>query len=96
MNANTCEPARCGDGIVQIDVEECDDGNTSDEDDCTSACQAAGVAMALSKLEKAVMTEMISMTMTAQTLAQAPIAATVFFKMVRNVMTETLKRQTPA
>ena len=32
-----------------------------------------GVAMALSKLEKAVMTEMISMTMTAQTLAQAPM-----------------------
>lgn len=28
---------RCGDGIVDVDDDEdCDDGNTADDDDCTS------------------------------------------------------------
>jgi cysteine-rich repeat protein len=35
--AETCTPARCGDGFVGDD-EECDDGNDEDEDDCPSTC----------------------------------------------------------
>ena len=31
----------CGDGIVQSDFEECDDGNTEDGDGCLSDCQLA-------------------------------------------------------
>jgi cysteine-rich repeat protein len=34
-------PARCGDGVVQIGVEVCDDGNADDSDACPSSCQAA-------------------------------------------------------
>ena len=34
-----CVPlARCGDGVVHPDFEECDDGNTDDSDACTSLC----------------------------------------------------------
>ena len=33
----TCELARCGDGLVQLGVEACDDGN-DDGDECTTAC----------------------------------------------------------
>lgn len=32
------DPFRCGDGRVQPPVEECDDGNTIENDGCTSAC----------------------------------------------------------
>ena len=35
---DTCQNARCGDGIVWADVEECDDGNDVPTDDC-DACQ---------------------------------------------------------
>jgi cysteine-rich repeat protein len=35
-----CQPANCGDGVVQSD-EECDDGNDEDGDDCPSSCNAA-------------------------------------------------------
>lgn len=35
-NSNAC----CGDGILDIG-EECDDGNTNDNDDCTNACEDA-------------------------------------------------------
>ena len=44
----TCQPARCGDGIVRRDAsprdpgyEICDDGNDSDTDACTNACAPA-------------------------------------------------------
>ncbi len=38
---STCEPARCGDGAVQVGVETCDDGNTVDDDGCSNACALA-------------------------------------------------------
>lgn len=34
----TCEVARCGDGVVQLGVEACDDGNQVDDDACSNAC----------------------------------------------------------
>ena len=38
-----CEPAACGDGIVQATLgEECDDGNLDPLDACTDLCQWAG------------------------------------------------------
>lgn len=37
----TCQVATCGDGLVQTDVEECDDGNTIDIDSCTNTCKHA-------------------------------------------------------
>ncbi|MDC0666876.1 DUF4215 domain-containing protein [Nannocystis radixulma] len=33
-----CTRARCGDGSIQTDVEQCDDGNAVDNDGCTNAC----------------------------------------------------------
>jgi cysteine-rich repeat protein len=40
-NAN-CTISRCGDGILNVHAnEQCDDGNTSDNDDCTSKCVLA-------------------------------------------------------
>ncbi|MFH1436957.1 MAG: DUF4215 domain-containing protein [Pseudomonadota bacterium] len=36
---NSCELARCGDGIVRTGVEACDDGNEDDEDGCTTLCR---------------------------------------------------------
>ena len=38
---NTCEEARCGDGIRQTGEEFCDDGNSVNEDACTNACEPA-------------------------------------------------------
>jgi cysteine-rich repeat protein len=35
-----CQPANCGDGLVQSD-EGCDDGNVEDGDDCPSNCEVA-------------------------------------------------------
>ncbi|MCS6900129.1 MAG: hypothetical protein RMJ98_11000 [Myxococcales bacterium] len=35
---SNCRKAKCGDGIVQVDVEECDDANSNEEDGCTSDC----------------------------------------------------------
>ena len=37
VNADSCNLEYCGDGVVQ-DGEECDDGNTDDEDGCDGAC----------------------------------------------------------
>jgi fibro-slime domain-containing protein len=34
------EDATCGDGLLQADSEECDDGNTSDGDGCSPTCTA--------------------------------------------------------
>jgi cysteine-rich repeat protein len=34
----SCELARCGDGEVRAEVEECDDGNTDPDDGCSAAC----------------------------------------------------------
>ncbi len=40
MSSAECTPTRCGDG--QLDAnEECDDGNTDNQDGCTSACTLA-------------------------------------------------------
>ncbi|MCA9558698.1 MAG: DUF4215 domain-containing protein, partial [Myxococcales bacterium] len=36
--AETCQPAACGDGIVNQDDEECDDGNDVDDDLCGNDC----------------------------------------------------------
>ncbi len=38
---DSCEMARCGDGVIQSGVEECDDGNDIDGDDCLNACTKA-------------------------------------------------------
>ena len=32
-------PARCGDGVVQSDVEECDDGDQDDTNECNNRCE---------------------------------------------------------
>ncbi|MCY1054224.1 DUF4215 domain-containing protein [Nannocystis sp. SCPEA4] len=37
-----CTRARCGDGSIQTDVEQCDDGNAVDNDGCTNACTTPG------------------------------------------------------
>ena len=29
---------KCGDGVVQAPLEECDDGNSSNNDDCLNSC----------------------------------------------------------
>src|SRR5688572_31566693 len=34
----SCRRARCGDGVVQRNVEACDDGNRDDTDGCKSSC----------------------------------------------------------
>ena len=39
---NSCEAARCGDGIRRVGVESCDDGNTDNTDACLNSCQVAG------------------------------------------------------
>ena len=36
-----CLAARCGDGVVQTDVEACDDANVDDSDACLSTCEEA-------------------------------------------------------
>ncbi len=36
---NDCKSARCGDGVVQLDVEACDDGNEDNTDGCLNTCQ---------------------------------------------------------
>ena len=33
--------ASCGDGVVQVGVEQCDDGNNGDDDACLISCKAA-------------------------------------------------------
>ena len=33
--------AECGDGVVQVGVEACDDGNLNNTDDCLNNCVAA-------------------------------------------------------
>ena len=44
-NASSCAPgcmslgATCGDGVVQTPGEQCDDGNTTSNDGCSSACE---------------------------------------------------------
>ena len=38
---NSCQLARCGDGILFTEQEECDDGNQEDADACTNACRRA-------------------------------------------------------
>jgi cysteine-rich repeat protein len=35
---NACKAAKCGDGIVQMGVEECDDGNMVNNDGCSNMC----------------------------------------------------------
>lgn len=36
---NDCKTARCGDGVVQLEVEACDDGNADNTDGCLDTCQ---------------------------------------------------------
>jgi cysteine-rich repeat protein len=35
------EPPTCGDGVVEVGVEDCDDGNLIDNDTCSNACTNA-------------------------------------------------------
>jgi cysteine-rich repeat protein len=35
---NTCQAAQCGDGIVEVGVEQCDDGNRVNDDACSNKC----------------------------------------------------------
>ena len=39
---NSCQPAACGDGAVQVGVEACDDGNQVDADACSNSCKLPG------------------------------------------------------
>ena len=48
---NACEHARCGDGLLRVDLAEgadgyegCDDGNAIEDDGCTSDCQIRPLA----------------------------------------------------
>ena len=41
MTANTCVEARCGDGILNVGSEPCDDGNEVETDACLTGCIAA-------------------------------------------------------
>jgi cysteine-rich repeat protein len=34
-----CTQTECGDGVLTIGIEECDDGNTNNGDGCSSACE---------------------------------------------------------
>jgi hypothetical protein len=36
------DPAICGDGVLRAGIEECDDGNTTSDDGCSSACRREG------------------------------------------------------
>jgi cysteine-rich repeat protein len=39
VSALCCSSApSCGDGVVQRPLKECDDGNSSDSDDCFNTC----------------------------------------------------------
>lgn len=38
---NSCQYARCGDGVVQLGAEECDDGNANNTDACLNNCAQA-------------------------------------------------------
>mgnify|MGYP006273011213 CR=1 FL=1 len=40
VGTNLQEPAYCGDGIINQEMEECDDGNDNDNDGCNNICQA--------------------------------------------------------
>ena len=35
----TCDLAYCGDGVIQEDFEDCDDGNNQGGDGCSAKCQ---------------------------------------------------------
>ena len=35
---NDCVKSACGDGVIEIGVEECDDGNRIDADGCLNTC----------------------------------------------------------
>ena len=41
-----CSP-KCGDGKLIAEREECDDGNTNDDDGCTNTCRRASVSSCL-------------------------------------------------
>lgn len=45
---DTGPPPKCGDGVVQKD-EDCDDGNTNDNDGCNGACRLSGSTPATSR-----------------------------------------------
>src|SRR6185369_9202000 len=36
--AATCEQERCGDGVINVFTEQCDDANPDDSDECPSLC----------------------------------------------------------
>jgi len=42
-----CKRARCGDGVIEVEHEQCDDGNALSGDGCNSACRVEPVAIAL-------------------------------------------------
>ena len=35
---DNCRNAACGDGVIFLGVEDCDDGNRNDSDSCTNNC----------------------------------------------------------
>jgi cysteine-rich repeat protein len=40
-----CRPSTCGDGVIQGDHEQCDDGNRDNGDGCDAGCQLEGLAV---------------------------------------------------
>jgi cysteine-rich repeat protein len=38
---DTCVPATCGDGVVQVGTEQCDDANANNSDGCIDTCAVA-------------------------------------------------------
>ena len=43
----------CGDGVLVVGIETCDDGNTVDNDDCTNLCRSANSSDTLIDLARA-------------------------------------------
>ena len=57
---NTCQLARCGDGVLRIDREAgavdneaCDDGNNNDRDACTNSCEQARCGDGITRTDQA-------------------------------------------
>ena len=38
------DASKCGDGVINSNSEECDDGNFEDGDGCNSICQSEGLS----------------------------------------------------
>ena len=42
---NNCTRAKCGDGYIEVNVEQCDDGNVENVDGCSSRCKKENIVV---------------------------------------------------